>query len=105
MQDEIVSETLANELDAELVAAEARRAEGLLRPDAMDLVFQGSSWFNKGQTLDCPTRARSFFRGALVLDSENIEAMVGLARVDTSLGASFIADDYSASGLLRRRQP
>ena len=95
MQDEIVSR-LANALDAELIAAEARRAECSLRPDAMDLVFQGSSWFNKGQTPDCLIRARSFFEKALVLDPENIEAMVGLARVDTSLGASFMTDDYSA---------
>jgi TolB-like protein/class 3 adenylate cyclase/Flp pilus assembly protein TadD len=95
MQDEIVSR-LANALDAELIAAEARRAECSLRPDAMDLVFQGSSWFNKGQTPDCLIRARGFFEKALVLDPENIEAMVGLARVDTSLGASFMTDDYSA---------
>ncbi|MET4745039.1 TolB-like protein/class 3 adenylate cyclase/Flp pilus assembly protein TadD [Bradyrhizobium japonicum] len=95
MQDEIVSR-LANALDAELITAEARRAECSLRPDAMDLVFQGSSWFNKGQTPGCLTRARSFFEKALVLDPENIEAMVGLARVETSLGASFMTDDYSA---------
>ena len=31
-----------------------------------------------------------------MLDPENIEAMVGLARVETSLGASFMTDDYSA---------
>jgi TolB-like protein/class 3 adenylate cyclase len=95
MQDEIVSR-LANALDAELIAAEARRAECSPRPDAMDLVFQGSSWFNKGLTPNSLARARSFFEKALVLDPENIEAMVGLARVDTSLGASFMTDDYSA---------
>jgi hypothetical protein len=39
MQDEIVSR-LANALDAELIAAEARRAERSLHPDAMDLVLQ-----------------------------------------------------------------
>ena len=38
MQDEIVSR-LANTLDAELIAAEARRAERSPHPDAMDLVF------------------------------------------------------------------
>src|SRR5436305_5430618 len=47
MQDEIVSR-LANALNAELVAAEARLAERSPHPDAMDLVFQGSSWQNKG---------------------------------------------------------
>ena len=40
MQDEIVSR-LANALDAELIAAEARRAERSPHPDAMDLVFPG----------------------------------------------------------------
>jgi TolB-like protein/Flp pilus assembly protein TadD len=94
LQDEIVSR-LANALDAELIAAEARRAERSPHPDAMDLVFQGSSWFNKGLTPNSLARARSFFEKALVLDPENIEAMVGLARVDTSLGASFMTDDYS----------
>jgi TolB-like protein len=94
MQDEIVSR-LANTLDAELIAAEARRAECSLHPDAMDLVFQGSSWLNKGLTPDHLVKARSFFEKAIALDPENVEAMVGLARVDTSLGAAVMTDDYS----------
>src|SRR6202162_3920390 len=77
MQDEIVAR-LANALDAELIAAEARRAERSPHPDAMDLVFQGSSWHNKGLTPDCMARARSFFERAAALDPENVEAMVGL---------------------------
>ena len=51
MQDEIVAR-LANALDAELVAAEARRAERAPNPDAMDLYFQGMAWSNKGHTLE-----------------------------------------------------
>ncbi len=51
MQDEIVSR-LANALDAELIAAEARRAERSANPDALDLVFQGRAWLNKGVTAD-----------------------------------------------------
>jgi TolB-like protein/class 3 adenylate cyclase len=94
MQDEIVSR-LANALDAELIAAEARRAEHSVHPDAMDLVFQGSSWINKGLTPDCLAQARSFFEKAIALDPENIEAMVGLARVDAALGA-LMTDDWSA---------
>ena len=81
MQDEIVSR-LANTLDAELIAAEARRAERSIHPDAMDLVFQGRAWFNKGLTPDYMARARSFFEKAMALDPGNVEAMVGLARVD-----------------------
>jgi TolB-like protein/class 3 adenylate cyclase len=94
MQDEIVSR-LANTLDAELVAAEARQAERSPHPDAMGLVFQGSSWINKGQTPDFMAQARSFFEKAVALDPENVEAMVGLARVDGTLGAGVMTDDYS----------
>jgi len=83
MQDEIVSR-LANTLNAELIAAEARRAERSLNPDAMDLVFQGRAWYNKGLTPDHLTRARIFFDRAMALDPGNIEAMVGLAAVDVS---------------------
>ena len=95
MQDEIVSR-LANALDAELIAAEARRAEHSVHPDAMDLVFQGRSCFNRGLIPDYMTQARRFFEQALALDPENIEAMVGLARVDQNLGASLMTDDGSA---------
>jgi TolB-like protein/class 3 adenylate cyclase len=47
MQDEIVAR-LANTLNTQLVAAEARRAARASNPDAMDLYFQGMAWFNKG---------------------------------------------------------
>ena len=95
MQDEIVSR-LANSLDAELAAAEARRAERSPHPDAMDLVFQGRSWFYKGLTPDHMARARSFFEKAIALDPENVEAMLGLARVDALLAAAVMTDDWSA---------
>jgi TolB-like protein/Tfp pilus assembly protein PilF len=95
VQDEIVSR-LANSLNAELIAAEARRAERSPHPDAMDLLFQGRSWFNKGLTPDHMAQARSFFEKAIALDPGNIEAMVGLARVDASLGAALLTDDWAA---------
>jgi TolB-like protein/class 3 adenylate cyclase len=85
MQDEIVSR-LANTLDAQLIAAEARRAERSLHPDAMDLVFQGRGWFNKGLIPDYMAQARRFFEKAMAVDPENVEAMVGLARVDAMTG-------------------
>jgi TolB-like protein len=47
MQDEIVSR-LANTLDAQLIAAEAGRAERSLHPDAMDLYFQGIARIHLG---------------------------------------------------------
>jgi TolB-like protein len=94
MQDEIVSR-LASALDAELIAAEARRAERSLHPDAMDLVFQGRAWFNKGLTPDYIAKARCFFEQALALDPENIEAMLGLALVDVNAGP-LMTDDWAA---------
>jgi TolB-like protein/class 3 adenylate cyclase len=95
MQDEIVSR-LANSLDAELVAAEARRAERSLHPDAMDLVFQGRAWFNRGWTPEHMARARSFFEKAMALNPENVESRVGLARVDSVIAAALMTDDWLA---------
>jgi TolB-like protein len=87
MQDEIVSR-LANALDAELAASEARRAERSINPDAMDLVFQGRALSNRGWTPEHMARARGFFERAMALDHENVEAMVGLASVDVTEGAA-----------------
>ena len=63
MQDEIVSR-LAIQLNAQLVAAEARRGERAANPDSMDLYFQGMAWFNKGLRPDTLARARGFFERA-----------------------------------------
>ncbi len=69
MQDEIVSR-LANTLNAELIKAEARRAERSLRPDAMDLYFQGRAFQGKGITPAVMARARDFFVRALALEPD-----------------------------------
>jgi TolB-like protein len=92
MQDEIVSR-LANALNAEFIAVEARRAQHSLRPDTMDLYFQGMVWINKGATPENMTKARGFFERALALDPSNIEALVGTARVEVSTGASLMSND------------
>jgi TolB-like protein/class 3 adenylate cyclase len=89
VQDEIVSR-LANTLNAQLVAAEARRAENAPHPDAIDLIFQGRAFFNKGQTSGNLTKARDFFERALARDPENVEALVGVAVVDLSIGVAFL---------------
>jgi TolB-like protein len=94
MQDEIVSR-LANTLNAQLVAVEARRAERSLHPDAVDLVFQGKVWFNRGLIPDYMIRARGFFERAMALDPENIEAMLGSAIVDVTLGTALMTDDLA----------
>jgi tetratricopeptide (TPR) repeat protein len=95
MQDEIVSR-LANTLDAELIEAEARRAERSLHPDAIELVFQGRSCWNKGMTAEHMAQARGFFERALTLDPGNIEALVGIAAVDATSAGFFIVNDRDA---------
>jgi len=95
MQDEIVSR-LANTLSAQLTAAEARRAENTLHPDAMDLYFLGRASFNKGQTLENLMQACGFFERAFALDPKNVEALVGAALVASSIGGSFLTDDRTA---------
>jgi tetratricopeptide (TPR) repeat protein len=59
-------------------------------------VFQGRAWVNKGLIPDYMAQARRFFEKAITLDPENVEAMVGLARVDVALGGALMTDDWSA---------
>jgi TolB-like protein len=92
MQDEIVSR-LANALDAELVAAEARRAERSPHPDATDLCFQGAAWLNIGRTPENMTQARGFYERALALEPGNVEALVGTAWANFAIGANLVSDD------------
>jgi TolB-like protein len=74
MQDEIVAR-LAGALNAQLIAAEARRAEQVPKPDSMDLYFQGMAWLNKAATPDNVAQARSFFDRALLSDRGNVDAL------------------------------
>ena len=92
MQDEIVSR-LANALSAQLVEAEARHAERSLHPDAMDLIFQGWAWFNKGMTPEYLARAQDFYQRALALEPANIEGLVGMAGIDVMVAVSATTDD------------
>jgi TolB-like protein/class 3 adenylate cyclase len=92
MQDEIVAR-LANELNAQLIAAEAKRAERSLKPSSLDLYFQGMARWNKGWTPAGMTEARCFFERALQLDPDNVEALVGIAAVDAGSAAFLFVDD------------
>jgi Adenylate and Guanylate cyclase catalytic domain len=65
MQDEIVAR-LASTLNAQLVTAEARRAEKAPNPDSTDLYFQGMAWFYKGLTPRYMAQSRSYFDRALI---------------------------------------
>jgi len=96
MQDEIVAR-LAGALNAQLVAAEARRAEQAPTLDSMGLYFQGLAWLNKGMTPDHVAQARGFFDRALAADPRNVDALVGSAGVDALEGAnSFVTDPTAA---------
>ena len=92
MQDEIVAR-LANALNAQLTAAEARRAEQAPNPNSMDCYFQGLAWFNRGMSPDNLAQARSFFDRALSVDADNIDALIRSARVDMIEGVLFFAPD------------
>jgi TolB-like protein/class 3 adenylate cyclase len=95
MQDEIVSR-LANTLAAELVEAEARRAERSVHPDAMDLYFQGRALLNKGINPEYHALARPFFQRALLLDPSHIEALYCSAVIDISSAGALFTDDRTA---------
>ena len=92
MQDEIVSR-LANALDTELIVAEAQRAEHLLSPDAVDFYFLGRACLNRAQTPQSLMETRGFFERALALDAKNVEALVGMAIVDTIIGYADMSGD------------
>ena len=91
MQDEIVSQ-LANQLRPELLAAEARRAEGEENPDSVDLYLLGNQWFNKGGNANVE-RAREYFERAVALDPTNVDALVGAARADVLIAGVFANDE------------
>jgi TolB-like protein/class 3 adenylate cyclase len=96
MQDEIVAR-LANALNAQLVATEARRSEQAPTPDSMDLYFQGLAWLNKGAAPNDVAQARSFYERALAADPDNVDALIGSAAVDAFEGAnSFVTDPTAA---------
>jgi TolB-like protein len=92
MQDEIVSR-LANTLNSQLIAVEARRAERSPHPDTTDLCFQGAAWFNKGRHPEHLGQGRRYFEQALALEPGNVEALVGTALIDVGIATTFYTDD------------
>jgi TolB-like protein/class 3 adenylate cyclase len=95
MQDDIVAR-LANTLNAQLVAAEARRAERVPHPDSMDLYFQGLAWLNKGLTPEFTAQALGLFEHALMLDPENVDALVRRALTISIAASTSFAEDRAA---------
>jgi tetratricopeptide (TPR) repeat protein len=96
MQDEIVAR-LAGALNAELVAAEAGRAEQTPTPDSMDLYFQGWALLNKGMTRDNVAQGRDFFDRALAADPNNVDALIGSAAANAIEGSQFYAANPAAA--------
>jgi TolB-like protein/tetratricopeptide (TPR) repeat protein len=95
MQDEIVAR-LAGQLGTELIAAEARRAENALNPDASALRLQASAWLNKGPSRRNLAKARDFLGRALAIEPDNVEALVGCAFADIWEATDFASPGRSA---------
>jgi tetratricopeptide (TPR) repeat protein len=83
MQDEVVVR-LAQQLNATLIIAEARRVGKTPNPDAFDLYLQGRSWLYRESSPDCLRNARSYFTRALAIEPDNIDALIGCALADVS---------------------
>jgi TolB-like protein/Flp pilus assembly protein TadD len=92
MQDEIVAR-MANQLQVELIAVEARRLEKAPSPDSMDLYFQAKAILSRGATPDILARARVLCERALQMDCANVHALVEAALVDIRAGANFMSAD------------
>jgi TolB-like protein len=92
MQDEIVAR-LANQLGAQLIAAEARRAERTPHPNSMDLYFQGRDCLNRGLSAEHIAQASVFFERALARDPGNVEVLVTAAIVDLNRALVLFAGD------------
>jgi TolB-like protein/class 3 adenylate cyclase len=95
MQDEIVSR-IANTLNAQLIAVEARRADRTPTPDSMDLYFQGMAWVHRGITPESTSKARGCFERARALDPANVDALVGMASMDANVAIGLSTDDKVA---------
>jgi len=92
MQDEIITR-LASQLGAQLVEAEARRAERSPDPDSMDLYFRAKALMNRGSTAEYLKLAEALLEQALQLDPHNADALAAMGWVDMDFGAGFMADD------------
>lgn len=95
MQDEIVS-LLANVLQGELIAIEARRAVHSPNPDATDLYFRGWASLNKGINPEHYAQARALFSQALLIDPRCVEALVGSALAEYISAINSFTDDKAA---------
>jgi len=92
MQDQIVA-SLAGQLNAVLIADQARRAQRASNPNSMDLYFQGMAWSNKGLNSENLAQAHSFYERALALDPDNLPALTAKLNVELLLVGQSLVDD------------
>jgi TolB-like protein/class 3 adenylate cyclase len=92
MQDEIVSR-LTNSLRTQLIIADAQRSELVQNPTSIDLTIQGWAHLSARTTPVAVLKARECFERALVLEANNVDALVGRAAVHTIIGAAIMGDD------------
>jgi TolB-like protein/class 3 adenylate cyclase len=94
MQDEITAR-LARMVGIELVAAEGRRAarERPEKSDAIDLAMRGRAAWNQPLTLSRVREVRRLFEAALVLDEQNVAALLGLADAHIEEVVIFASDN------------
>jgi adenylate cyclase len=74
---------LARTLHLELVGEVGRRIEreGMPNPDARDLVMRGWAWLYRPASALTRREAQHAFEGALEIDPDSVDAMIGLAMV------------------------
>jgi TolB-like protein/Flp pilus assembly protein TadD len=92
LQDEIVAR-LANQLNARLVAIEARRAEKTPHADSMDLYFRGLATMNLGGAPANLQNARDLFERAVALDPANVDALIAMGQCDSYIGGGLFSSD------------
>ena len=95
MQDEIVAR-LANQLSTALTAQEARRAAKAPNPDSLDHYFQGMACHEKSLSRESVSEAQRCFERALALDPANVDALAGLASMDSIFATVFTSNDRDA---------
>jgi adenylate cyclase len=104
LQDQITAR-LARSLNIELIRAEGRRSEKSTNPDAVDFSMRGWAKFYEPRSKTTIAQAKDLFDGALHLDPDNVDAMIGKAQclaLDASLGfsASVVEDKKIATALI-----
>ena len=72
MQDEIVAR-IANELSAQIISVEARRAEKQANPDLLDYWFRGHDWMKKAPGIAC--EGARMLRTRPRIDPDNVDVM------------------------------